>query len=63
MIYELYCKNCENEIEIQCSVNERKQKRTCNVCGNVLYRKMSLNNFHLKNGGWAKNGYTKKEKK
>lgn len=66
-IYEYYCEKCDCIAEKMQKVDDpppkcptEKGKRT-KECG--LKRIISKNSFHLKGGGWYKDGYTKKDTK
>ena len=70
-IYEYNCEKCGNEFEESFPMDERAKptKTPCEkdvgmdesvVCGGKVYLKMSLGSFHLKGGGWYKDGYGKK---
>tara|TARA_B100002003_G_C13720444_1_gene360726 strand:+ start:287 stop:508 length:222 start_codon:yes stop_codon:yes gene_type:complete len=56
-IYEYYCTSCFDEMEIFHGIID-KQKKKCLGCGGRLKRLISRNAFHLKGGGWYKDGYT-----
>ena len=62
-IYEYVCPKCKHEIEIlQSSYDDPNPK--CEKCLEKqkkeeieMQRKLSKTSFHLKGGGWAKDGY------
>ena len=56
-IYEYACGNCEYELEEVQKFNDPVLVE-CPQCGKAeLYRKISKSAFHLKGGGWYKDGY------
>lgn len=55
-IYEYKCVKCDKVYEIWCSFND-KNDFSCDKCGGKLEKIVSLTNFHLKGGGWFKDGY------
>lgn len=56
-IYEYACKECEYELEEVQKFSDPILVN-CPQCENdTLYRKMSVSAFHLKGGGWYKDGY------
>jgi len=57
-IYEYVCENCHNELEVLQKISEPKLTE-CPQCGKpTLKRKTSISAFHLKGGGWYKDGYS-----
>jgi putative FmdB family regulatory protein len=56
-IYEYICESCHNELEVIQKISE-PQLKDCPQCDNPsLKRKASMSAFHLKGGGWYKDGY------
>ncbi len=56
-IYEYICSNCDNELEEVQKFSE-PLLTLCPECNtNELTRKPSVSAFHLKGGGWYKDGY------
>ncbi len=56
-IYEYECESCHKEIEIIRKSSETHQV-ACPHCHELkLKKKLSLNSFLLKGGGWYKDGY------
>ena len=65
-IYEYKCENCGHEFEEMLHFSERDNpiNAPCPnsirpLCGGKVHLKMSLGSFHLKGGGWYKDGYGK----
>lgn len=57
-IYEYVCEKCQNELEALQKVSDPKLT-VCPECGeSALKRKTSISAFHLKGGGWYKDGYS-----
>ena len=60
-IYEYKCENCGYEFEDMLHFSERDipLNTPCSfpTCGGKVHLKMSMGNFHLKGGGWYKDGY------
>jgi len=56
-IYVYKCKFCDYETEVTKQVSEIDNKEFCLQCGALMARIPSLTTFHLKGGGWAKDGY------
>ena len=74
-IYEYKCDVCGHEFEEMLHFSERdvplntpcpnrifdrNQEPQCFDCDGKIHLKMSLGSFHLKGGGWYKDGYGKK---
>ena len=55
--YELKCKSCGYEFEVMQKMNEPNSR--CLKCKGETERQISKSNFHLKGGGWYKDGYSK----
>ena len=56
-IYEYYCENCNEEIEVLQKFSDAPLV-TCPSChSDSLKKKTSMAAFHLKGGGWYKDGY------
>ena len=64
-IYEYKCENCGHEFEEMLHFSERDDplNTPCSfpTCGGKVHLKMSLGSFHLKGGGWYKDGYGTKK--
>ena len=62
-IYEYKCENCGYEFEEMLHFSERDDplNTPCSfpTCAGKVHLKMSLGSFHLKGGGWYKDGYGK----
>lgn len=56
-IYEYICENCNEELEVIQKVADKPISLcpSCNQQG--LKKKTSMSAFHLKGGGWYKDGY------
>ncbi len=66
-IYEYKCENCGLEFEEMLHFSEREVplNTRCSfpTCGGKVHLKMSMSSFHLKGGGWYKDGYESKLEK
>jgi len=64
-IYEYKCENCGHEFEEMLHFSERDNpiNDPCPfpTCAGKVHLKMSLGSFHLKGGGWYKDGYGDKK--
>ena len=73
-IYEYKCEDCGHEFEEMLHFSEREvplntpceqqieqTKHMSFKCDGKVHLKMSLGSFHLKGGGWYKDGYGKKK--
>ena len=64
-IYEYKCENCGHEFEEMLHFSERDNpiNDPCPfpTCSGKVHLKMSLGSFHLKGGGWYKDGYGEKK--
>ena len=57
-IYEYICKSCEHEFEEVQKFSETSLEK-CPDCGqNTAERQVAMSSFHLKGGGWYKDGYS-----
>jgi len=57
-IYEYICKSCEYEFEEVQKFSDTSLEK-CPDCGqNTAERQVSMSSFHLKGGGWYKDGYS-----
>jgi len=60
-IYEYKCEDCGHEFEEMLHFSERDVplNTPCSfpTCDGKVHLKMSLGSFHLKGGGWYKDGY------
>lgn len=55
-IYEYACRACDHEFERLQKFSDPPE-RVCPACEGEVYRKLSLNAFHLRGGGWYSDGY------
>lgn len=55
-IYEYHCSACRKDHEIIQKFSD-PPLTICPACGGKLEKKLSLSGFHLKGGGWYKDGY------
>ena len=77
-LYEYRCEDCGNEFEEMLHFSEREDpiNEPCKNmivigghmpdpvrCNGKVHLKMSIGSFHLKGGGWYKDGYGTKQKK
>ena len=64
-IYTYRCTQCGIVDEFIMSVKKRDKKFPCEQegCTGVMERDIDISAFRLKGGGWAKDGYSKKQKK
>ena len=61
-IYEYLCKECDEELEMIQKISDPPLTE-CPACRkDSLMKKASLSAFHLKGGGWYKDGYSNGEK-
>ena len=62
-IYEYFCESCDHIFEKFQKITDSSNSicTKCNV--NIAKRKISVSAFHLKGGGWFKDGYGKKQDK
>ena len=64
-IYEYKCEDCGHEFEEMLHFSERDNPMNdpCPfpTCTGKVHLKMSLGSFHLKGGGWYKDGYGEKK--
>ena len=57
-IYEYLCKSCEHKFEEVQKFGDTSLEK-CPDCGkNTAERQVSISSFHLKGGGWYKDGYS-----
>ena len=56
-IYEYICENCGNEMEIIQKISDEPLKHCPSCESDGLKKKTSMSAFHLKGGGWYKDGY------
>ena len=62
-IYEYRCNSCGYEFEEVQRFSDPSFDK-CPSCGLITAeRKVSISSFHLKGGGWFKDGYSNKESK
>lgn len=55
-IYAYRCLKCESEPEYIQKMSD-DPLTVCEACGGELVRKVTAASFHLKGGGWYKDGY------
>ncbi|MDO8493930.1 MAG: zinc ribbon domain-containing protein [Deltaproteobacteria bacterium] len=60
-IYEYHCSKCEKDHEI-IQKHDDPPLAICPACGGSLKKQMSVSAFHLKGGGWYKEGYSSSKK-
>ena len=62
-IYEYKCEDCGVEFEemLHWSEKDIPIDAPCTKCEGKVHLKMSLGSFHLKGGGWYKDGYGDKK--
>ena len=60
-IYEYRCTECYEVTERIESFESKTITILCSFCNGVSNRMISLSSFHLKGGGWFKDGYGIKE--
>ncbi len=58
-IYEYICESCHKELEVIQKISEPQLKECPQCKESSLKRKASMSAFHLKGGGWYKDGYGK----
>ena len=56
-LYSYYCEKCNEVYENLRSIKQRDIKLTCPLCNKDCERILDLSDFHLKGGGWFKDGY------
>ena len=61
-LYSYYCKQCDIIYENLRSIEQRDIKLVCPGCNERCKRIMDVGSFRLKGGGWAEDGYEKKQK-
>lgn len=64
-IYEYKCEKCDYVVSLfvsKCVSSEEDTPVDCDICSSECYRSPSLSSFHLKGGGWEKDGYASKTK-
>ena len=61
-IYEYFCESCDHIFEKFQKITDSSNSicTKCNV--NIAKRKISVSAFHLKGGGWFKDGYGREGK-
>lgn len=55
--YEYICKECENQWEAEQKISDEPIKECPKCKKETAKRCISNTNFHLKGGGWFKDGY------
>ena len=61
-IYEYLCEECKEEIEMIRKISDPPLTECPSCHKNTLIKKTSLSAFHLKGGGWYKDGYSNGDK-
>ena len=61
-LYSYYCTQCDIIYENLRSIKQRDIKLVCPECNERCNRIMDISSFQLKGDGWAKDGYSKKQK-
>lgn len=62
-VYEYYCDNCKEKMEIEQRITEQPIK-VCPKCNSSRFKRLiSVTNFILKGSGWYKTDYTDLGKK
>ena len=61
-LYTYQCYECMNVQEVMRAVKDRDKSIACVRCMVASERIVDLSGFQLKGGGWAKDGYEKKQK-
>ena len=61
-IQRFKCRNKDCEHEHRDIVKMDTNTKSCPKCNSECYRMIGSFNFHLKGGGWFKDGYTKPKK-
>ena len=59
-IYEYLCKSCGSEFEEVQKFSDPSLEECPNCGKNKAERQVSMSSFHLKGGGWYKDGYSNK---
>jgi len=57
-IYEYICNQCDEELEVIRKISESSLKECPRCHEDTLVKKTSMSAFHLKGGGWYKDGYS-----
>ena len=60
-IYEYKCDVCDEITEEFDKITSTIKTIECSLCGQISTKIMSLGSFHLKGGGWYKDGYGDKK--
>ena len=59
-IYEYECPHCNKIIELWADIYDYGEDGPiCKKCETKMSKIISLNSFHLKGSGWARDGYQK----
>lgn len=56
-LYSYHCEKCNEIYEQIRSIKQRDVKLACPLCQELCKRILDLSDFHLKGGGWYKDGY------
>lgn len=59
-IYEFRCSECDEVSEEMLSIKSTVKTIKCPICESKSEKILSLGSFHLKGGGWYKDGYGKR---
>ena len=60
MIYEFKCPKCHQTIEVEKKLDDNTSPFCCEEsCQVEMVKIISASSFHLKGGGWYKDGYSK----
>jgi len=62
-LYSYHCIKCNEVYENMRSISQRDVKLQCPACNELCERILDLSSFHLKGGGWYKDGYGSKKSK
>jgi len=62
-LYSYHCIKCNEVYENMRSIAQRDVKLQCPACNELCERILDLSSFHLKGGGWYKDGYGSKKSK
>jgi putative FmdB family regulatory protein len=54
-LYTFQCTSCTKEFDVIVQMGTKEAKCSC---GSKAKKVMALSNFHLKGGGWEKDGYS-----
>ena len=60
-VYDFKCRSCNKIIEKHYKILDKPLGIVCPKCGEIALGIPSMSNFHLKGGGWYKDGYGDKK--